>query len=251
MITAYYDGLQFVLPDADNCFHKKIGNYVREIPEALRRLRTPPRGTLVVVGACFGATVIGGLRYGGFDRVIAFEPDPNNAEILKVNLLLNKLYDRVRIIEKAAGSVPGIAKMTRCSDANIGGHLVHLGADPRGNTEVPVTTVDDVVQHLGATDVGLVWCDAQGSEPHVLAGARSLLLGNIPWGIELAPGLMKHTPASSYCDPLRVFDRVVDLRTQEASDINQLPMLYKKYLETKSPNNPNKSWHTQLFLYRE
>lgn len=251
MLTVDYKNLKFNLPTADTCFSKKIGNYVEEIPRAIKllSLRHKPKGTLVVIGACFGATVIGGLSTGYFDRVIAFEPDAYNVKLLETNLIANGMSSRVTIINKAVGAVPGKYSMTRCSPANIGGHLVHQNAPTEGDSCVEVVRLDDTLKELGIQDVGMVWCDAQGSEPYVLMGADVVLGGDIPWGIELAPGLMRSTASSVYIDHLQKFNTIYDMRTNITYDIRCLRDLYDKYFETKSPNNPNKSWHTQLFLY--
>lgn len=251
MITVKCDGLVFDLPAADACFHLKISNYVRELPRGVARLPVPPQGTLVVVGACFGATVAAGVCLAGFARAVAFEPDPQNAALLARNLERNGIRDRVTIVPKAAGAATGTAKMTRCGDGNIGGHLVHQGGDPRGTVEVEVAAVDETLAALGVADVGLVWCDAQGNEPYVMAGARALLTGAVPWGIELAPGLMAGTPASAYCDPLAVFDTVYDFRSGVTGAATAIPAWYRHYFNTKSPNNPAKSWHTQLLVWKE
>jgi len=246
-----YKGLRFALPTEDVLFHKKLSNYVNELPNGLEKIGYQKRGTLVSVGACFGATVIAALKLAGFSGVIAFEPNQYNCKLLLENLKLNDLVDKVEIVSCAAGARAGSAKMTECSQANIGGHLVHQGEDARGTKEVVVVSVDEILQELRipVKEVGAVWCDAQGSEPFVLAGAKSLLTGEIPWGIELAPGLLK-TPPEAYLEPLQVFDTVLDLRVGREDTIHALPAIYEHYQHTKSPNNPNKSWHTQLLLYR-
>jgi hypothetical protein len=136
--------------------------------------------------------------------------------------------------------------MIVASDGNIGGSRVH----PDGDQDVEVRRVDDVLATMPyIKDIGLVWCDAQGSEPAVFEGAKSLLTGDVPWGVELAPGLIT-APAEAYCDPLQCFDTFHDLRTGEVFERTYLPTVYAHYLTTPSPNNPKKSWHTQLFAYK-
>lgn len=255
MQTVNYKGLSFVLPDGDRTFATKLSNYVDEIPGVLPILPKRPSGTLVVVGGCFGATAVAGVTLGGMGWAVVFEPDPRNLRLLAANLERNGVADRVKVIPKAAGAATGRAQITFCSDKNIGGNIVHQGQSSlptQGLDWVDVVSVDDTLKELGVSDIGLVWCDAQGNEPYVMAGASSLLTGAVPWGIELAPGLMSKLDPAEYCYPLQcVFTNFYDLRFRHMWEVSQLPTLYRKYAESRSPNNPAKVWHTQLLAFRK
>lgn len=251
MLKVAHDGLTFRLPAKDDTFRHKLAAYVKEIPHALARLPAPPPGdTLVVVGACFGATVIGGLK-AGFARAVAFEPDPRNRELLRLNVAANGLGDRVQVVAAAAGAAAGEATLAQAPVRNIGGSRVQ----PGGAVPVRVAAVDAELAALGVdpTDVGLVWCDAQGSEPAVFAGAAGLLTGRVPWGVELAPMLLAPAPPEAFTGPLAAaFRWAVDLRTGLHCPAADLPALYRQYQATPSPNwrlgGPAtvKAWHTQL-----
>jgi FkbM family methyltransferase len=247
MKIATYSDLSFNLPDGDVVFSRKLGNFVTEIPKALTHVKLQPTGTLVVIGACFGATVVAGLKLAGMSRVIAFEPDPRNRDYLERNLVLNDVVEKVTVVPHAVAAKSGMARMWWADETNIGGS----GILPNAPNKVRTVGLDEYLSDIKVTDVGLVWCDAQGSEPEILKGAANLLKGDVPWGIELAPGLIT-SGATSFYRPLSSFDSVVDLRTMlDYPAMPGLPTLYAHYRDTKSPNNPNHSWHTQLFVYRQ
>lgn len=249
-----YKGLVFRLPAGDEVFHKKIGNYVDEVPKGVRLLPRAPRGMMVVIGACFGSTVLAGLKMvPGLRSAVAFEPDPDNLPILEINLATNGANRQVIVVPKACGAEPGKALMSARMERNIGAARVFQtteGEQGLPDREVEVVTADSVVGE-SADKVGLVWCDAQGSEPFVFKGAKSLLTGRIPWGVELSPGLIRGME-DAYCGPLEeAFDTVVDLRKRdEIRPISELRAIYKHYLETPSPSKPSKPWHTQLLVFR-
>ena len=143
--------------------------------------------TLVDVGANIGTTSLAALAWHGFERVVAIEPDRENARLLRASAALNGLEGRVRVVEAAAGAAVGESVLVR-SGRNSGAHRV-AGAGEAG-TRVSVTTLDALVDEgvIAPAEVGLVWIDAQGSEADVLAGASSLVERRVPLVLELGMG---------------------------------------------------------------
>jgi FkbM family methyltransferase len=133
----------------------------------IQRLVRP--GDLVAdCGANIGwySVVAGSLRA----RVIACEPMPVNAELLRRNVAHNGLGEWVEVHEIALGSVPGRATL-ELSAANQGDH--RMAAQPTGRkatVDVAVRTLDDVV---GGRRPDLLKLDTQGSEVAILSGGRS------------------------------------------------------------------------------
>jgi FkbM family methyltransferase len=114
------------------------------------------------------------LLDGGFEHAICFEPSPSNAKVLRLNLYLNGLQDRVTVVEKAAGVTAGQAKL-HLSRTNFGGHTLVERHDTTAIL-VEVTTVEAELSRLGvsASDVSLAWIDVEGYEGDVLAGWPTL-----------------------------------------------------------------------------
>src|SRR5215471_19198125 len=79
----------------------------REIDQAIAVLaasgRLTPDAVFVDVGANIGTHTVYALRTGRVGRAVAFEPEPKNARLLRMNIETNGLADRITVIEKAAG----------------------------------------------------------------------------------------------------------------------------------------------------
>lgn len=147
----------------------------------------------VDVGANIGTTTIPALVQHGFARAVAVEPEPGNVRLLKANLALNGLDDRVSVVAAGAGREAGTATMA-LSKVNVGGHRM-IAAGERILEEkavrVPVLALDDMPE-IPVGDVGLLWMDVQGLEGHVLAGASRLLARGVPLVFEFEPGGLRN-----------------------------------------------------------
>ena len=73
----------------------------------------------VDVGANIATHTIRALTAGSFSSAVAVEPDPRVLPLLKANLALNQLDERVKVVESAAGDRPGEATLW-CSEVNWG-----------------------------------------------------------------------------------------------------------------------------------
>lgn len=144
--------------------------------------------TLVDVGANIGTTSLPALAWHGFGKVVAIEPDPQNARVLRSSAALNGLEDRLSVVDAAAGAEVGHTTLVH-SNRNSGAHRV-ARSDETGEV-VPLTTLDALVTEgvIDPAEVGLVWIDAQGAEADVLAGAQSLIARRIPLVLELGMGV--------------------------------------------------------------
>lgn len=166
---------------------------VRRMLVALERhlgIATLRGATVLEVGANIGTETVSLLKRHGAQRVVAFEPDPENVRFLRANLALNGVQDRVEIHEMALSEADATL-MLELSANNWGDHRIRV-ADPRGPdlrdernrpvVEVAARTIDSLARsgELDLDAVDLVWMDAQGHEGHVLAGAHGLAAAGIP-----------------------------------------------------------------------
>lgn len=142
----------------------------------------------VDVGANIGTTLIPALRRHKFAAGVAFEPEPGNYRLLSLNLALNDLDGRVRAHEVAVSDHEGSAQLT-VDPRNSGNHRLGGGADDGEQVTVRVTSLDALAAagDLDVAAAGLLWIDAQGHEPSVLAGASRLLDAGVPVVLELWP----------------------------------------------------------------
>jgi FkbM family methyltransferase len=153
-------------------------SYEPILTSLLKRL-TQPGDCVLDVGAHVGYyTVLLGRLTGPGGRVLAVEPDPDNARLLRENVALNGLQDIVRVAETAAGSQPGSATLYRVQVGNRGDNRLY--ANPQGHPDdnrlplvISVTPLDDLI--AGWPHVDLIKMDVQGYECHVLTGLRETL----------------------------------------------------------------------------
>lgn len=124
--------------------------------------RLRPGGCFIDVGADIGFfSLLAAKLAGPGGRVIAIEPVPANADLIKANATLNR-FDNVTIVTAAAGAVN------------------RTGAMIPAHRPVPVLTVDGLVSHLRLPPPSMVRIDVEGAEIEVLAGMPDTLWRHHP-----------------------------------------------------------------------
>ena len=138
---------------------------------AFLRTTLDPDAVFVDVGANVGLfTVVGALTASGGGRVIAYEPVPQLVELLRANVQLNWLTDRVTIRDVAVAERRG--RRPFMFDARLQG-LGGLVLDSTANALVDAVALDDDLGYLDRID--LIKIDVEGGEPAVLAGMDRLV----------------------------------------------------------------------------
>ena len=180
-------GLQYILYPGENAqaYLASRGNY--EVAETLFCERALRSGDVAVdVGANIGLyTLLFSRLVGPAGCVHAFEPAPDNARRLRVNLLLNEA-ENVELRESAVFSRGGTVTLN-LFDPRLG-PWHSLGRpelpDPfeRGKTitpidaiEVEAVTLDEYASVARLDRITLLKIDVEGAEPDVLSGAAELL----------------------------------------------------------------------------
>jgi FkbM family methyltransferase len=164
------------------------GRYGSEIESQLRaRLR--PGDAFVDVGANVGSfSVVAARIVGPAGRVIAVEPVPEVAALLEASAARNGLA-HLRVVRSALGRVAGRATMQIQASSGISylGAPHHRQADDhiRGEVDVPVERLDDLLAREDAPAPALVKIDVEGREPDVLAGAANTLAVGAAFVVEL------------------------------------------------------------------
>ncbi len=137
-----------------------------------------PDRSSVDVGANIGISTLDALLHFGFEKALCFEPDSWNFKILKMNLVLNDLTERVEAHRMALSNREGERLLQRTKGNSGDSQLVaptdSIGTGD-GNREVcEATRLDSYLDaHPGLLEqIGLVWIDAQGHDPIVLQGAE-------------------------------------------------------------------------------
>ena len=176
----------------------KLGRFNdSNLPRALALLPQAPRaGWFLDVGANIGTETVSALMSGRFGRAIAIEPEVRNNRLLRANLVINGLADRVTVYDVAASNASGTA-MLRLSEDNRGDHRISRTGGPVDGHDagevVQTSRLDDLlrVSGLRPQDVSLVWVDTQGYDGFVLDGALSLIAARVPFVIEFWPAALR------------------------------------------------------------
>lgn len=147
-----------------------------ELP--LLALLVEPGESVCDVGANRGLFVYWLLKRGA--RVLAFEPNPRLARILRLRFPAEMSAGRVRLFETALGAAPGDAVLHVPRDhsplATIDGNLAAAVGEPVDEMRVPLARLDDLVPDA----VSFIKLDVEGHELNVLEGARRLLVAHRP-----------------------------------------------------------------------
>jgi FkbM family methyltransferase len=142
-----------------------------------------PGDLFVDVGAHWGFFTLQAATHPAPDvTVVGFEPDPANAAILVRNVVSNGLTDKVSVVCAACGDEFEIAPLV--TNSTMMHSIRGVGLKPpfaRGPSKwVPVVTLDRALLAFprAASARIILKVDAEGFEPQVLAGAKSLLQGD-------------------------------------------------------------------------
>ena len=140
-----------------------------------------PGMTFIDVGANEGTFTLFASRC--VARVLAVEPSSRERRQLESNVRRNRLRN-VTIVPHALADQPGTARL-RIAGKIHGGHntlgeFAYQDAGDAGSEEVPVDTLDALVQRLGVGRVDAIKIDVEGAELKVLKGGRHVLTTGRP-----------------------------------------------------------------------
>jgi FkbM family methyltransferase len=135
-----------------------------------------PGDVVLDLGANIGYyTLLFARLVGDSGKVIAFEPDPGNFNLLRKNLHANG-YRNVILHNKAVADSNGTLRLHLCEE-NKGDHRLYDSGDDRSSIAVETITIDDAIAGV-ADRVDLIKMDIQGSEPRALRGMQKTLARN-------------------------------------------------------------------------
>lgn len=159
---------------------------------------------LIDVGANIGSIVIPALARGLMQSATAIEPHPTNLRLLRANLALNGLSERVRVLAQAVGAESGASLFLTESLTNSGNHSIG-----RTGLPIPSSRLDDVEC---PRDGALLWMDIEGYEGHALRGAPNLLAAGIPVVCEYNTGYLENSGGMNWFREALAGRRIFDLK---------------------------------------
>jgi FkbM family methyltransferase len=151
------------------------GHGFGDLEEAFLQTWIRPGMQVVDIGANVGLfTVALAKMVGPSGRILAIEPDPTNARLLKANVKRTGA-SCVTVCQCGAGATQASAKLTR-SATNFGDHRIGPGdAAHSEEVEIELKAVDDLVRENNFTRVDFIKLDVQGFEGVVVEGMREVL----------------------------------------------------------------------------
>jgi FkbM family methyltransferase len=208
------------------------GSWQRENTERAIRIlkREHPQsrgGVFVDVGANIGTQTVYAMLSGVFSSAIAIEPDPANFALLRKNIAVNGLDDRVQLNNCAAGSGKQTLQLQR-HERNRGAHSFDLsGHRSTGTIPVRVEPLTGILTaaSIKTENIGLIWIDVEDYEINVLEGMRELLARQVPIVIEHDPARIGEEKARAiHALLLEHYDRVcrIDIGGKSAVSTKQM-----------------------------
>jgi FkbM family methyltransferase len=133
-----------------------------------------PGDVFVDVGANIGYfSVLAASLVGDAGKVFAFEPDPDNFQLLCANAELNGLNDSIMAVQAGLSDAAGEGQLYLSED-NLGDHQIYAGVESRASLPIELYN-GSLYLEKRIQRVDLVKVDTQGSEFQVMAGLMPLL----------------------------------------------------------------------------
>jgi FkbM family methyltransferase len=159
--------------------YARTGAWAKRTVRLLERFFEGHRGLYVDVGANIGATVIP-VSGNSNVRCIALEPDPENYQHLRLNILANCPHGNVEAKQVASYSVRSKLRF-ELSPVNMGDHRIRLtdasgegGEELWREIEIEALPLDELLPPYDG--LLALKIDTQGAEPFVVAGGRNSIL---------------------------------------------------------------------------
>lgn len=180
-----FAGVSFSIDSADGmdavAQQLAVGSYEAPLPFLMMATLLRVEGTFIDVGANTGIYSVMASVVASSKDVIAFEPLPPVLDILRKNLAINHLQDKVKVHEVALSDKNGVASL---HIPNPSHGLVETSASLESDfqqahsiIEVPVKRFDDMnVSNF----IGVIKADIEGHEYAFLNGARETIMRDRP-----------------------------------------------------------------------
>lgn len=207
------------------------------------------------IGANIGTHSIFSIKSGLYKNCLAFEPDPKNFNLLRVNSIINGVDDRINFNRIALSNICGEVEFA-LSPNNFGDHRVvtehtkrFSDADETTRVKIEVTTdlLDNVITTPLKRKNTLVWIDIQGHEGHLFKGAEKTFYGEkSPYIVcEFFPRGLKHSGGlRDFFSFLSTRSKIIDLsnpRMGTTITIEELRAISSKNFNVKD-------WNIDLLL---
>jgi FkbM family methyltransferase len=187
-----------------------------------------PGSVFLDVGAHVGTAAIAAVRRFGFGSALAFEPEAENYRLLRANVSVNGLEDRIRTFNVAISNRVGTAEL-KLRPSMGAKHRIVDRVEPGETAEtVEVTTLDTLAAEsaLNPKEVGLLWLDVEGHELEAMEGAGTILRRSVPIVMEFIPRALRGDGKLDAIEGALAehYTHVVDLRQRTHGAFELVPL---------------------------
>lgn len=195
------------------------------------------------IGANIGVVCIPSVKQGLIRECHAVEAEVNNYKVLKTNIILNDLENKIFTYNYALSNNDNKFVDMEISPSDSGDNRIinkiafniH-GEETRKIIKVKTKTIDSLFPNLNKNK-DLIWIDTQGYEPFILEGSQNAIKQKVPFVIEFWPyGLKRNNNWDRMITILSKFSSYVDLSLDE--------MKIEK-LDNNGVNKLISGWHSE------
>jgi len=174
------------------------------------------------IGANLGVICIPAVKRGLVKKAFAVEPELRNFELLKTNVALNNLENKISIYNYALSDQDDQEIEMELAKDNSGDHRIKNqikfnihNEENRKIVKVKTKKFDTLFNETKQNN-DLIWIDTQGYEPIILQGAKKLIESKTSIVIEFWPYALKRANLwEKMFEVLKHFNFYVDLSNQE------------------------------------
>ena len=167
------DGNKLFL-DKNDSLNLSINGIYEEFETDLVKKEIHKGDVVIDIGANIGYyTIMFAKLVGDSGKVIAFEPDPTNYELLKKNIEING-FTNVILEQKALSDNPGKMMLSLNNENTAGHHLDFKNENSINSIEVDVLSLDDYFSYKNIK-INFIKMDVEGAESNVIKGMSNIL----------------------------------------------------------------------------
>jgi len=191
------------------------------------------KSTLINIGAHIGSTCIPAIKKNYFKNLIAFEPSKKNFRLLKANIFLNEIDDRVQVYNLALSNKKANLHLGMFNNNTADYRLLK---NKQKNTEIVKSDILDNYTYNLNKNNSLVIMDAQGHEAEIFMGAKKTIRKKIPFIFEFAPFLLNKDWLKKISILFKYYNFFHDLKTNKKKRFNaiEIKKLYNHYLKNNN-----------------
>ena len=143
--------------------------------------------TVIDIGAHIGRyTITSSKQVGDSGKVVAIEADPDNFELLKKNITLNKLTNVLPLNYAVFSTRTRMKLYEQSASAKYNSVMLARAGKTENYVEVNAETLDDILKQNGINQVNWIKIDVEGAEYEVLKGStKTLASGNVSLLVEI------------------------------------------------------------------